>query len=280
MDLSALYPARDPFSHKGDFGKLLVVAGCDRLTGSAVFVGMAAMRAGCDLVLVAAPERAANAAAQHADLITVSLAGGILQKNHLKSILPLLEKCDAMVLGNGISLEKEAQEAARLLIKACTKPMVIDADGLRALAGHLDILSGKRVVLTPHADEFRSFSGQIVPRELEDRKELAKTFARTYQCVVLLKGHVDVVADSQTVYLNTTGTPLMTKGGFGDTLAGICGALLARGAPLFQAASAAAWINGRAGELAAQERGEGVLASDIFDTIPKVLPTPMQLWPA
>jgi NAD(P)H-hydrate epimerase len=132
-------------------------------------------------------------------------------------------------------------------------------------------LKGKKVILTPHANEMEALIGKKVENDLNERKKVCQELAKATGAAVLLKGHTDVVSNGHDIYLNQTGSPLMTKGGFGDTLAGICGALLSRGLDPYVAAGAGAYINGKAGELACKEFGEGVLASDIFWQIPKVI---------
>ena len=125
--------------------------------------------------------------------------------------------------------------------------------------------------MTPHTNEFEVLSQEKVSNEIEERKLQAKKFAQEHGAVLVLKGHLDVVTDGMLTSINGTGSTLMTKGGFGDTLAGICAGILARGVSLFESASAGTYINGRAGQLACEKYGESVLASDIFEFIPQVI---------
>ena len=130
---------------------------------------------------------------------------------------------------------------------------------------------GKKVVLTPNSEEFRVLTGEEVGTNEEERKEKVQQWAHTLSVTIILKGHHDIVSDGERAFVNTTGSPYMTKGGFGDVLTGIAGALLARTGDPFEAACLGAYISGKAGEMAALKYSEGVLASDIFECIPLVI---------
>ena len=270
--LKKVYKKRDDWSHKGQFGKLVVIAGSKRHTGSPCFVGLAAYRAGCDLVYVISPQRSADVAANFSpNLITEPLDGDKLVKEHVEKIISFLKevKATAVVIGPGLWREEETFETILELIEKIDLPMVIDADAIRAVAKKKEVLIGKKCVLTPHADEFRELTG-ITVNNIEERKKSVAEKAKELNSIIILKGHVDVISDGIKVFLNKTGTPYMTKGGCGDTLAGICGALLARGTDAFEAACAAAYINGKAGEKASKEYKEGMLATDLIEKIKKV----------
>ena len=270
--LKKIYRKRDIWSHKGQFGKLVVIAGSKRHTGSPCFVGLAAYRTGCDLVYIISPERAADVAAKFSpNLITEPLEGDKLIKNHIEKIIFLIKevRANAVAIGPGLWREKETLDAIIELIEKIDLPMVIDADAIRAVAKKKEVIK-RNCVLTPHADEFRELTG-IKVKNLEERKKFVKEFAKKLNCVILLKGHVDVVSDGNKIFLNKTGSPYMTKGGCGDTLTGICGALLARGIDTFNSACAAAYINGKAGELASKKYKEGLLATDLINKIPEVI---------
>lgn len=272
MNLSKIYTQRQDWVHKGNFGKLLVVAGSKNHTGSAIFNGMAALRAGCDLVTICSPQAAAAAAAHFTpDFMVYPLRGDFLSKVHLREIIEHSKNHTALVMGGGLGREKPILEAILEIVKRSEIPLVLDAEAIRALSKNHKFLKGKSVILTPHANEFEALTGEVVSLELEERKFLAKKFAQENSVVVVLKGHLDIVTDGMVTVINSSGSPFMTKGGFGDTLAGICGAFLARGALPFESAQAATYFNGRAGEAAVKKFGEGVLASDIFDFIPRVI---------
>ncbi len=268
MDISDVYGKRPAWSKKGDFGRLLVVGGSKDYSGSPVFNALAAYRSGCDLVKIAAPEKAARIAKSFKpDMIAYPLDGDYLSGKHVPKIMEMQRSCDAMVIGGGLTRSKSVLSAASLIIRKTKIPTVIDADGLHAVKSKLS----QKFILTPHTQEFYVLSGKRLTTDINERISETKKLALKLGCTVLLKGHVDVISDGKNVHLNRTGSVYMTKGGFGDTLAGICGALLARGVPAYGAACVAAKINGLAGSMAAEHHGEGVLASDLIDEIPDVI---------
>ncbi len=275
MDLSKIYPPRPEWVHKGNFGSVLVVCGSKLYSGSATLAGVAALRAGADLVSVVAPSRAAEVAAHTLpDLITYPLAGGHLTGSHVNDVLDIahLRRVNSLVLGCGLGRHQSTIKAIHTLIQRVIVPQVIDADALYALSLKPELAVGKQIILTPHAGELAMLLGlEQAPGDFESRLTAAKQAAVKYRSPVLLKGHIDIVTDGHVTITNNTGSTYMTKGGFGDTLSGIVGALLARGVGLLEAAHAAAYINGKAGEIACSQFGEGVVASDIFGAIPKVI---------
>ncbi|RLJ03577.1 MAG: NAD(P)H-hydrate dehydratase [Candidatus Aenigmatarchaeota archaeon] len=267
--LKEVYRKRDPESHKGDFGRLLVVGGSMVYSGSPALVALAAYRSGVDLVRLAAPERAANIAATFSpDLITYPLKGDHLEKNHIKTVRELEKISDAAVIGNGAGREKETLETLRDIIKGMKIPMVVDADALHVI--DKKVTRNKLLILTPHLGEFEVMTGER-PETLSEKKESVRRYAKDFGAVILLKGSEDVISDGEEIALNRTGSPYMTKGGTGDILAGICGSLLAQGVEPFRAACAAAWISGKAGDLVAKERGPSLMSSDMLDAIGRVV---------
>ncbi len=266
--LKKIYRPRPAWSRKGDFGRLLVVGGSALYSGSPIFNALAAYRSGCDLVKIIAPEKTAYSIRSYSpDLIAYPLKGEYLNKKHINQILSEQKNSDAMVIGGGLSREKATLGAVRAIIKKTRIPAVVDADALHAVNFRLR----SNFVLTPHSYEFYRLSGKRVYADLRERSRAAGELAKKLGCTILLKGHIDIITDGSKTAINKTGSPFMTKGGFGDTLAGVCGALLARGVNTFDAACAAAYINGRAGDLAAQKYGEGVLASDLINEIHNVI---------
>ena len=275
MDLSKIYPPRPDWVHKGNFGSVLVVCGSKFYSGSATLAAVSAVRSGADLVTVVAPQRAADVASYTLpDLITYPLRGDFLSSAHVNEIMDVahVRKINAVVLGCGLGRAPATLAAIRRLITKFTVPMVLDADALLALSQKPEAGENKHFVLTPHAGELTTLlRGEQVGVEFEKRMEQVKRAANKYKSVVLLKGHIDIITDGEMAVTNNSGSVQMTKGGFGDTLSGVLGALLARGVGLFESAHFAAYINGMAGAMAAKEFGEGVAASDIFEYIPKVI---------
>ncbi len=275
MDLSKIYGIRPVNVHKGNFGSVLVVGGSKLYSGSATLSAVGAVRSGADLVTVAAPARAADVASHTmCDLITYPLRGDYLKNTHISDILDLLlvRKINAVVIGPGMGRHRLTIAAIQKLIVKINMPMVLDADALFAISQRPKVCQNKHLVLTPHVGELAIL---LKLHKLSDNFEVklqsAKDAARKFNSVVLLKGNVDIITDGEKSITNNTGSPYMTTGGFGDVLTGILASLLARGVGLFEAAHIAAYLNGRAGEMAAQHFGEGLAASDIFGFIPRAI---------
>ncbi len=270
--LKKIYSKRPEWSHKGNFGHVLVIGGSRKYSGSPAFAALAAFRSGSDLVTIAAPERAADTIASFCpDMITEPLDGSYLNKSHLKAILEISKAADSIVIGGGIERRPETISFVHNLLKSVKLPCVIDADAIHAVSQAPQILSGRPFILTPHQREFQSLTRQDPGLDLERRAEIVRLFAAKLKTTILLKGHVDIISDGERAILNKTGNPNMTKGGTGDTLAGICGAVLGMKFDPFTAACAAAYINGLAGDLAAKEKGPGLMASDLIEKIPAVI---------
>jgi NAD(P)H-hydrate epimerase len=270
--LKKIYVKRPDWSHKGNFGHVLVIGGSRKYSGSPAFAALAAFRSGSDLVTIAAPERAADIIATFTpDMITEPLKGNYLHPRHLYPILELAKNADAIVIGGGIERRQETLTFVHNLLKNVKVPCVIDADAIHAVSHNPAILSGRPFVLTPHQREFQALTKQEIGLDVSQRSEMVKFFAQRFRTTLLLKGHVDIISDGERISHNLTGNPNMTKGGTGDTLAGICGAILGMKFDPFTAACAAAYINGAAGDLAARERGPGLMASDILDKIPLII---------
>ncbi len=263
-----LYGKRDPWSRKGDFGRALVIGGSEVYSGAPALVALSALRTGCDVVNIAAPSRPADIIASFSPaLITHSLRGGHLMTKHFGEINRIAQNASAIALGNGAGRARETLSLFRRLFKM-DKPKVIDADAIYAINGKV-----KDAVITPNEREFQALSGAKPSRSLKERKEQVRKEARKRGSVILLKGHVDVISDGNNVKENRTGSPYMTKGGLGDTLAGITLALLSRKLGAFDAAVNAARINGLAGALAAKEKRDGLLPTDLIEKIPEVIRT-------
>ncbi|MDI6807277.1 MAG: NAD(P)H-hydrate dehydratase [Candidatus Aenigmarchaeota archaeon] len=272
--LKEVYKPRPEWSHKGMFGRLACVVGSERLTGSPIFVGMAAYRAGCDLVFLIGPRRAMDVAANYSPvLITQPLEGKRLERRHVKNVISFIKEVSAtaMVIGPSLWRAPPTRRAIIEIIKKVDLPMVIDADAIRAISAAKKILTKKKAIVTPHSDEFYALTGIKPSLHPEKRIKIVEEQAKLLKTVILLKGRVDVISDGSRTALNKTGVPALTVGGVGDTLAGVCGALLAKNIDVFTAACAAAYINGLAGEFAAKEFGVGLLPTDLIEKIPEVI---------
>ncbi|WP_297495703.1 NAD(P)H-hydrate dehydratase [Thermococcus sp.] len=265
----AKFALRKRGQHKGQNGKLLVIGGSENYYGAPYLASKAASYL-VDLVYLAMPSAPAGKITDP-DLILRPFSGENFSIEHLDGLLELAEKADAVVIGPGIGLEDETKELVREFVRRCEGPIVIDADGIKAVAGDLDILRDKTFVLTPHAGEFKVLFGVKPPESLLERAELVRAKAGEIGGVVLLKGPYDVISDGKTWKYNRTGNRGMTTGGTGDVLAGLAGALLALGNEPLRSASVGAFLNGLAGDLTKEELGENFTALEIIRRIPKAV---------
>lgn len=278
-DVEAVSIPRPEDSHKGQFGRLLVIGGSEIFSGAPALVALAAYRTGVDLVNVAAPEKAAQAIASFSPgIITIKLPGSNLTSSHLKPLNDLVQSANAIAIGPGLGLTKETTRAARKLVNSIVrlgKPILIDADALKALGVVKKKIFNELVVITPHAGEFASVSGTPPSRDLKTRVAEVKEFSSRSGAVTVLKGHTDIICDETRTKLNSTGNPGMTVGGTGDVLSGIIAGLMAQGVEPFRAAVAGTFVSGAAGDMAAEKYGYHLTPTDIIEYVPKILIEPM-----
>ena len=261
-------PVRDRDAHKGNFGRVHILAGSVGFTGAPALAAGAAVRTGSGLVYLSVPEE-----------VWPVLAVKCLEAmpSPVAPFPALLEKMngsDAVLIGPGLGRSRKTDVRTLRLIERLEKPLVLDADGINAAAEHIDVLTtrrGRLTVLTPHDGEFlRLTRGEPIG---PDREAAAAAFARRTGCVLVLKGHRTVTAfpDGET-FLNTTGNPGMAKGGSGDILAGMILSLLGQGLDPKLAVPGAVWLHGRAGDLAAERQGEyGMTPGDLLERIPEAI---------
>lgn len=277
-DVALSTKPRPTESHKGDFGRLLVVGGSETYSGAPTLVTLGAMRTGVDLVYVAAPRRTAFAiSSMSADLITIKLEGEHLNPENANTLEDYFKKVDAVAVGPGLGLHQETIKAVKTLVELADrfkKPLLLDADGLKAFAESKRRISAP-LVLTPHPGEYAILTGRKPPEDLAARTEDVRKTASRLGAVILLKGAVDIVSDGKRVKLNFSGNPGMTVGGTGDVLSGVVGALLAQKVDPFGSAAAGAFINGAAGDFAVEQLGYHIVATDLIEWIPKVINDPM-----
>lgn len=275
-----IYKKRPINTRKYDYGFLLVIGGSELYSGSPALTAFAAYKSGVDLVQVVAPERAANIIASFSpNLISYPLKGKCLSEEHLSTLISMTEGGKvvsrdkmAVVVGGGVGRTKETQKVICNYLSKTSIPVIIDADAIHAIAEKLDIISGKPFLLTPHDYEFFVLTGEKVSDLSNTQKQkIVKEKASQFGTTILLKGEIDIISDGKKVVINNTGSPYLSVGGTGDALAGIAGSIMAQGFSPFIAAQAAAYINGKAGELASKDKKEGVLATDLIKQIHKVL---------
>jgi len=268
---------RPPYTHKGDFGRLLIVGGSRRYVGAPILASLGALRSGVDLVYLAAPPHVLSAAtSQIPDILPVSLEGEALGMEDLPVVEETLTRVEAVLVGPGLGDRADTLDAAARVLKMAgkyQKPAIIDADALKVVTRVAKL--GATTIITPHAGEFHRIAGHEVEEALGTRARQVHELAKMLKCIVLLKGPVDVIAAPTEVRLNWTGTPAMSVGGSGDVLAGLIAGLRAQGVASFLAACAGSFINGAAGLLAYQEKGTGLIASDLASYIPRILANPM-----
>ncbi len=280
-EAAALLPARSRTAHKNDAGHILSLCGSYRMPGAACLCANAALRAGAGLVTAAYPEPAYPAISSHlTEAMSLPLPAaedGTLSVDSLPVLKAFLDRATVLVAGCGLGQSDDVRAVLTELLKTFEGPALLDADALNNLAGDLPVLKERTAptVLTPHPGEMARLTGKPVSELLTDRVSAAKTFADEYGVTVLLKGPDTVIAscDSEEIFVNATGNEGLAKGGSGDTLSGILGALLAQGTAPFEAAAAAAYYHGKAAEYAALDRAlRSILATDLIEALPFVLP--------
>lgn len=281
---AGLLPPRRPDSHKGSYGRVLVVAGSEGLAGAAVLSSVAVLRSGAGLVTLAGPESLVDAMASRLPPEVMTLA---LPETRARSIarasagvvIDRAGSFDALAIGPGLSRNPETQEAVREIVSESPIPVVVDADGLNALAADLEFLVGLAerarapLVFTPHPGEMARLTG-LSPAEVQaDRIRIAQECAEAWGAAIVLKGARTVVAGpGGDVYINTSGNPGMATAGAGDVLTGVVAGLIAQGLDGVKAAALGVYVHGLAGDLARDEVGSsGLVASDILDRLPRAL---------
>ena len=271
-------PQRAPDSHKGTYGKVLVVAGSRGMSGAAVLCGSAALRGGAGLVQVATPADvqpivAAGNPCYTTACLPIELKQHGLAEDAAPIILELSESANVLAIGPGMGHSNKVTAVIELLLVQVERPIVLDADGLNALAKLPSDVFKRRsapTILTPHPGEFAHLVNLSVQEVQSQRQDLALRFVQDRGIVLVLKGHGTNVTDGQRLYRNTTGNPGMAAGGTGDVLTGLIAALIAQGLAPFEAAQLGVYLHGKAGDLAAEDKGQiSLVATDIIDFLPE-----------
>lgn len=265
-------------AHKGEFGHILIAACSPGMTGAGCLAAAAAQRAGAGLVTLALPRSLAAAAGAALGSAMYwplpETPEGALGLEAGERILNAADRFDVFAIGPGLRTAEQTRQMVQSLVAALRRPVVVDADGLNGLVGHLAVLAARSAptILTPHPGEMSRLIGSGSPAEVQaDRLGTAQRFAQAHRALVVLKGQGTVVADGERFFINDTGNPGMAKGGMGDVLTGLLAGLLGQGLAPFEAARLAVFVHGLAGDLAAQEKGElSLIAEDVLQWVPRV----------
>lgn len=261
QEIRQLLPKRPPTAHKGLTGHVLVVGGARGMTGAVALCSLGALRAGAGLVTAGIPEPN-HFPEKPAEVMSLAW----------DQALTYLERVDAVVFGPGASLQDNSRDLLRGLLKNCSVPLVIDADGLNLLASETLDWTDLRapLVLTPHPGEMSRLSGLSIAEIQENRIDVARNFAKKFGVTLVLKGARSIIADrNENIFINPTGNPGMATAGMGDALAGIIGGLLAQGMEPTEAVLAGTYLHGLAGDLAVKKYGPaGIIASDLLNEYP------------
>jgi len=267
---------READSHKGTYGRVLVVAGSQTMNGAAYLSCMGAARAGAGLVVLGAPSYSARILAAQLPCCLVQpcpqTENGAFSEASGKILLAASQRAEVTAIGPGLSRDEQTKRMLISLLQQIETPIVLDADGLNAVAEDLYAIDGrdKRIVVTPHPREMARLMGVRSAVEVQqNRVKSAMVFAERYDTITVLKGHETIVTDGDRMFLNPTGNPGMASGGTGDVLTGVIAGLIAQGLDTFDAARLGVYVHGLAGDLAAERLGQiSLVATDLLDTLP------------
>ena len=268
-------PRRKANTHKGDYGKILLLCGAVGFTGAPVMAARAAARTGAGLIYLGVPESVYPiVAGKLTEPVVFPLPdeNGMFSDAAVPEILKRLEKCDACLAGCGMGKSSGTEKVIRAVLQNAKCPLVLDADGINVLAAHIDVLRSAAcpVILTPHEGEFLRLGGDLT----EGRLSAAKKMNRETGATILLKGHRTLICGKEGCYVNRCGNPGMATGGSGDVLAGIIVSLLGQGLSPVRAAALGAWLHGKAGDLCRDLYGEySMLPTDMIEALPMILKT-------
>ena len=279
------YKTRASNTHKGDYGRVLVVGGSAGMSGAVMMCGVSALRGGAGLVMVALPKSLNNAfEASVMEVMSLPLPETEAISISLKALDVLVERmkwADVLAIGPGISRVDETQEFVRQLVRSSEKTVVLDADGIVAFANRMKELADRscELVITPHPGEMAMLIGKSISEVQSDRIGITQAVAKELNATVVLKGAHTVIASPEgNTYINLTGNPGMASGGTGDVLTGLIASLIAQGNKPFEAAACAVFIHGLAGDIASWDKGEAsLIAGDLIEYLPKALMQP-DLW--
>jgi NAD(P)H-hydrate epimerase len=276
-DFAAFLADRTPDGHKGTYGHALIIGGSFGKSGSVAMSGISALRSGTGLSTIATPRSVLTTVASYTpEIMTEPLPetdDGTISAAALGRLAEVVDRKNVIALGPGIGRHPETVEFVRKFVVDCKTPLVIDADGLNAFAGHAETLSGAQrpLVLTPHPGEMSRLTGLSAKEVQQDRVEVSRKFAANHQCILVLKGHRSLIAlPDGTVWVNVSGNPGMATGGTGDVLTGIIAGMMAQAEDVAMAVRAAVYLHGLAGDVAREKMGEAsLIAGDVIANLPE-----------
>lgn len=266
-DVRKMFPRRDPNSHKGMNGKVMIVGGSREYYGAPLLSGLGALYGGADLVYLFVPECNFDAARSiYPDFIVRSFPGDFLDMKAVSQILEFAKKCDVALFGPGLGNRDETFEALLKIIKSLEIPTVLDSEAIQVFQKIKDVPLPQKIVITPHHNEFETLTGKDIKisGSMSGKIVLLRTLATDLKINILLKGPQDLIASEEgEIVSNSTGNAGMTVGGSGDVLSGFVAGLMAQGAEAFAACQIAAHILGRAGDNLFKQKAYCFSASDL-----------------
>jgi NAD(P)H-hydrate epimerase len=264
-------PHRSPQANKRTAGDVVIIGGSRQFVGAPVLSAIAAQRAGAGYVTVVCPPDAAAAVSHHLveQIVTPWPEGDVAAV--VDSLLEATRHAGAVVIGPGLGREERTQEIVRRFVKETMRPLVVDADALYALAGHLDVVAGKKAVLTPHDGEFSRLLDDRADSAITNRIKAADDFATSLDATLLLKGPRSIIATKEATYVNLTGNELLATAGSGDVLSGMVAAMMGAGCSSRQAAAIAAYWHGVAADYLRDQKKHSIVAGDISSVLQEAL---------
>lgn len=272
VTVKSFIPARKALSRKGDNGKVLVLGGNYLYHGAPILSSIAALRTGADLVYTCVPKINVMATRSFSpNLIVVPLVDVKLTRGSVQKLLGIIPKeLDSATMGMGLGIQD--REALKILVSSLLdRAVMVSLDASCLVPEIIPIIKDKKVTVTPHAGEFRRLFGELPPDGIKHRTALVEKYAKENGITILLKGPTDVISDGKQTYLNPKNLAAMTVGGTGDVLSGVVAAMLCKNKDPVKAASAAAFVNGKAGYLAQKKYGFHIVATDLLDFIPSAM---------
>lgn len=272
VTVKSFIPARKTLSRKGDNGKVLVLGGNYLYHGAPILSSLAALRTGTDLVYTCVPKINVMATRSFSpNLIVVPLVDVKLTRGSVQKLLGIIPKeLDSATMGMGLGIQD--REALKILVSSLLdRAVMVSLDASCLVPEIIPIIKDKKVTVTPHAGEFRRLFGEIPSDGIKPRTALVEKHAKENGITILLKGPTDIISDGKQTYLNPKNLAAMTVGGTGDVLSGVVAAMLCKNKDPVKAASAAAFVNGKAGYLAQKKQGLHIMATDLLDFIPNAM---------